>query len=147
MNINPLLLLGGLGLLLLGSKAVAKKTMSKVMSFTLNGVSIDWKKLKISITMGVQNPSSGSAKLNSLVGSLFVDKKEVATITSFTPVQIQANQVTILKLDLKPSLVGIFGSLKKIIKSKGNSLKNLGAEFRGNANVDGFTFPVNTVLA
>lgn len=149
MDFSKLLIPGLLlvGVLYGGAKLKAKKTLSNVVSFTFKSLKIDWKKLQIIVGLGIQNPSNGTAKLNSLVGSLFIDNKEIASVTSFQPLQIEANQVSILNVQLKPSLLGIFGTLKKLVKSKGANLKGINAEFKGNANVDGFTFPVNTKLS
>jgi hypothetical protein len=87
------------------------------------------------------NPSGSSANLNSIVGSLFIKGNEVATVENFTKVTITPKSKSFIDLTITPSGLGILTTIKSLLKKGG--LKNLSAEFKGNANIDGVTVPLD----
>lgn len=115
-------------------------------TFSLEKLGIDLKNKKIKITMGANNPTGASTSLNSLVGSLYIAGKQVASVESFNKIEILPNAKSLITLDLRPTLAGIFQTLKEIIKSKGKTAASLQATFEGTANVDGVSLPVKTIL-
>ena len=127
--------------LLLGKKRLASATQ-----FSLEKLGIDLRNKKIKIGLGANNPTNATATINSIVGSLYVDGNQIATIESFAKNTIQPNAKSIVNLDLKPTLAGIWVTLKNVIKSKGKTAKALRATFVGSANVDGVNFPIKTTL-
>lgn len=140
---NLFILAAGAGLvyLLLGKKKLASATQ-----FSLEKLGIDLKGKKIKVTLGANNPTGSSATLNSIVGALYITGKQVASIESFNKVNILPNAKSLVTLDLKPSLAGIFQTIKQIVKSKGSSPSALQATFVGTANVDGISLPIKTTL-
>ena len=125
---------------------IGKKRLAAATQFSLEKIGIDLKAKKIKIGLGANNPTNASATINSIVGALYVDGKQIASIESFAKATIQPNAKSIVNLDLKPTLVGIWTTLKQIIKSKGQSAQALKATFVGNANVDGISLPIKTTL-
>jgi hypothetical protein len=87
------------------------------------------------------NPSGSSANLNSIVGSLIIRGNEVATVENFTKVNIAPKSKSFIDLTITPSGLGILSTVKSLVKKGG--LKNLSAQFRGNANIDGVTVPLD----
>jgi hypothetical protein len=125
---------------LLGKKKFATNAL-----FSLEKIGFDIKARKIIATLGISNPTSTSANIKSIVGALYLKGKQVANVSSFQNVSIQPNGMSFIKLDLKPSLLGLYESAKELIKKEG--LKNLNATFIGSANVDGFNLPIKAKLS
>jgi LEA14-like dessication related protein len=128
-----------------------KISLGKRAIFLFRGVKISGKKLQLKI--GVQNPTSNSATLQSFSGEIYADKKLVANISNFTPNTIAPNSETTLNFDVNLSAAGLVSTLvskakqifqktadKKIKVTKPKSTK---IELKGSANVDGISVPVD----
>lgn len=142
MNPKTLLGLAAGGLLLWF--LMGKKKLAAATSFSMEKIGFDIKGKKIKLTLGANNPTGSSATLNSLVGALFIKGNQVSSVESFTKVKILPNAKSLITLDLKPSLVGIFATAKLLL-SKGGT-KALDATFVGNADVNGLIIPIKTKL-
>ena len=141
---NPKTLLGLAAGGLLFWFLMGKKKLSKATTFSMEKLGFDIKGKKIKLTLGANNPTGSSATLNSLVGALFIKGNQVSSVESFTKVKILPNAKSLITLDLKPSLVGIFATAKLLL-SKGGT-KALDATFVGNADVNGLIIPIKTKL-
>lgn len=124
-----------------------KKRMSEATTFTLEKIGIDLKNKAIKLGLGANNPTGATATVQSINGTLLLNGKQVATIESFNKVNIAPNAKSIITLNLKPTLTGIWGTIKELVRSKGSSAKALKPIFEGSANVDGINFPIKTQLA
>ena len=142
MNPKTLLGLAAGGLLLWF--LMGKKKLAKATNFSMEKLSFDIKGKKIKLTLGANNPTGSSATLNSLVGALCIKGNQVSSVESFTKVKILPNAKSLITLDLKPSLIGIFATAKLLL-SKGGT-KALDATFVGNADVNGLIIPIKTKL-
>ncbi len=141
---NPKILLGlAAGGLLLWF-LMGKKKLAKATTFSMEKLGFDIKGKKIKLTLGANNPTGSSATLNSIVGALYIKGNQVSSVESFTKVKILPNAKSLITLDLKPSLVGIFATAKLLL-SKGGT-KALDATFKGNADVNGLIIPITTKL-
>lgn len=127
--------------MLLGKKKLAASTQ-----FSLEKIGIDLKAKKIKVALGANNPTGASATINSIVGALYVGGKQIAAIESFTKTTIQPNAKSIVNLDLKPTLAGIWTTIKQLVKSRGQAAGSLKASFVGTANVDGVNLPIKTAI-
>lgn len=130
--------------LILGAGAVAfyffrKKKLANALQYSIEAISI--KGTKIFLKLGLLNPTGTPANFNSFVGILFIKGNEVATVENFTKVTITPKSKSFIDLTITPSGLGILSTVKSLIKKGG--LKNLSAQFRGNANIDGITVPID----
>ena len=129
-----IVLIGGAIAYFYGKRKLQQTIKFSFESFKLSGT-------KIIIRLGMLNPSRSSATLNSVVGSLFVKGNEIATIENFTKTTITPLSKSFVDLTITPSALGVLSSLKSLFKKGG--FKNLSAQFTGNANIDGVTFPID----
>jgi len=115
----------------------------KSVTASINSISFGGKILspKVFITLSIKNPSGSSAKINSLVASLFMNGKQIANISSLESVIIAPNGETFYKVTATPSAMGILSELKDILS---NGIKSGNFNLTGSINVDGNIFPVNT---
>jgi LEA14-like dessication related protein len=138
---------------LLGAAAVAaivlsrKKQIVKTAQYSFEKLGVDLKKRAVIVTLGVLNPAQGSVRINSVVGFLRVNGRDVASVENFVPVTIRGNNKTMLPLTLKPVLSGITDLVRSYIqirKEKGKASARV--TFAGSSNVEGITVPIQTTL-
>ena len=145
--------MNGKNLLILGAGAVAvfllmrKKRMVSAMTFGLEKLGIDIRNKAIKIGLAANNPTGATATIQSINGTLFLNGKQIATIDSFQRSTIAPNSKSIINLNLRPTLTGVWSIIKDLIRSKGKDAKALKPIFEGSANVDGINFPIKTQLA
>ena len=87
----------------------------------------------------VQNPSTESANVKNLVGSLTANDKVIADISNFTPQTIPASGQTIYQVEAIPNAFSIVSTITNFLKS-GNKIK---FNFNGSMLVDNINVPVN----
>ena len=85
--------------------------------------------------MGVQNPSSQSAKLTSIAGNVYLNDKYFANFSNFTSQDINANSESDILLIASPNLLGTASIIRDFIKNRGKGQINVKLE--GTANIDG----------
>jgi LEA14-like dessication related protein len=138
---------------LLGAGVVAafilsrKGQIAKNAQFSFEKIGISLARRKVLVTLGISNPAQGSIKINSVVGQLKVNGRDIAAVENFRPVQVRGNAKTMLPLELSPSGAGIVDLIKSYIaarKAKGQISAKV--TFVGSSNVDGLTMPIKTVL-
>lgn len=94
----------------------------------------------LSIDMAVQNPTNSKITFKSITGGLSINDTFIANVSSFGDQVILPNSETILKLQARPSAIGVFNSIRNLIDNRSGNIK---ASFIGSANLDGITYPVN----
>ena len=121
---------------------LSKFSLSKKINFLLQGVETGGTVLSPSIRLiiGVQNPTNQKAIFKSLSGSLYLDGKYFANVSSFGDQVINPNSETTITITAKPSAIGIFSAIKDLIQTKG---ENLSANITGSANIDGINYPLD----
>ena len=131
-----------LGIAVLGGLAFwlySRKRLKETALFSFDGVRIANNKLQIKL--GLSNPTNASVTINSIVGVLNSKGNDIANVQSFEKVTILPNNKTFISLDVTPSLLGLFTTVKQIVKKGG--LKNLNLKFKGTANVNGLPLPID----
>jgi len=131
-----------LGIAVLGGLAFwlySRKRLKETALFSFDGVRIANNKLQIKL--GLSNPTNASVTINSIVGVLNSKGNDIANVQSFEKVTILPNNKTMISLDVTPSLIGLFTTVKQIVKKGG--LKNLNLRFKGTANVNGLPLPID----
>ena len=139
----------GFGILALAIVYVLrKKSLVTNAKFSLENVAFNWTKKEVYVRMGILNPTNSEITINSILGSLFLNNNEVATIETFNKLLIGANAKTSLNLTMKPTLYGIFTSLKNVLSSKDckTLVKNYKVKFVGTANANGVNIPLEFYL-
>jgi LEA14-like dessication related protein len=121
-----------------------KKSFVQNAKFSLENVIFDWKKREVNVRLGILNPTNAEITINSILGSLYLNNNEVAVVQTFNKLLINANAKTSLNLTMKPTLYGIFTSLKDLL-TKENS-KSYKVKFVGTANANGVNLPLEFYL-
>ena len=143
MNIKALIGVGvGAAILLY---LVGRKKLSGSATFSFEKFKVDLKKKAIIITLGVNNPTSQSLTINSIVGNLSLSGKVVAAVETFVKTNVMPNAKTLIDLTVKPSLVGLAQTVLALAK-KTQKAADLKMKFVGNGNVDGIAIPIDTQL-
>jgi len=118
---------------------IGKKKLAQAIRFSIEKISFSG--TKIILRLGLLNPTGNEAKFNSMVADVFVRGNQVATLSTFETVKIKPNSKSTIDIQITPTGVGILSTLRSLI-SKGG-LKNLKANIKGTANVDGVAFPID----
>lgn len=144
MNVKALL---GFGILAGGLYWLStKKKFVKSAVFTFEKLDFNLKKKKVFVSLGLLNPTNQEVTLNSVVGTLFVNSNQVATVESFEKKKISSRAKSVITLALSPSAVGIVNVLKQFVKSKLKGAGGTSATFTGSAHLNGTTIPIQTKL-
>lgn len=98
---------------------------------------------KFNLKFGLQNPTSETANLQSIVGEVYANGKIIANVSTFDPLIIQANKETPLNLIAEPVGISIAKTVIDFIKTK----NKLNIEFKGSATVDNIVYPLNDTLS
>jgi LEA14-like dessication related protein len=123
---------------------IRKKSLITNAKFSLQNVVLNWKKKEVYIRLGILNPTNAEITINSILGSLFFNNNEVAIVNSFSRILIGANANTTLNLTMKPTLYGIFESLKNLLTK--DLAKTYKVKFVGTANANGINMPLEFYL-
>jgi len=125
-----------------------KKSFVDNAKFSLENVAFNWNKREVYVRMGILNPTNSQITISSILGSLFLNNNEVATVETFSRLLVSPNAKTSLNLTMKPTLYGIFTSLKSIFSKKDSKeiFKNYKIKFVGTANANGVNLPLEFYL-
>jgi len=115
-----------------------KRKLQQSIQFTLESVKLSGTKLIV--RLGMLNPTGSSATINSIVGSIYIKGSAIATVENYTTIKILPKSKSFIDLTVTPSGVGVFSFVKSLINT---GTKNLSAEFKGNANINGITIPLD----
>ena len=135
--ILPLLIAGAAAFLLLRRSSFAKNLIYIFRGVKLRG---KWLSPKIEVTIGVQNPSNQKAEFKSMTAVMQWNDKDFANISTFKAVTIAPNSETNLVLIAEPSVLGLYQSIRDLIKT---GLKNGKITIVGTANVDNVQVPIS----
>jgi hypothetical protein len=134
MKNTPLYLLGGAALVWFLTRA---STINN-LNFVPRGLSFIGS--SVQVVIGVQNPTSNSLTLRSVVASLIVNGNTFGNVSDFQPVILAANSETPVALIFSPSLFGIADSVVSALQSGSTSIS---ANLQGTANLDNNALPIN----
>lgn len=123
-----------------------KISLAKNAQFSLEKISINWKKKFINLVLGVNNPTSGTITINSILGTLRVNSNDIATVESTSLVSVKPYSKVMVPLILKPSVLGLFSTLKTFFTQKFDETKKSQVHFTGTAAAGNFNIPINTRL-
>jgi hypothetical protein len=129
----------------------SKSNFAKSANFSFEKMQPDLKKKKITIYLGVANPTGQQLTIKSIVGNLIVNGTTVASIENFADTVISPTKKTLIKLELIPSATGILSQVTTLVKSFLNKSKTktkttISATFKGAANLEGLTMPIDIKL-
>lgn len=94
----------------------------------------------IQLEIIVQNPTQQQAILQSLSGSLEINGRYVANISSFNRQTIAPLGESIIRINARPNAMGVFSTIKEVLTNQTGTNSVL---ITGSANVDGFSYPLN----
>lgn len=123
-----------------------KISLAKNAQFSLEKISINWKKKFINLVLGVNNPTSGTITINSILGTLRVNSNDIATVESTSLVSVKPYSKIMVPLILKPSVLGLFSTLKTFFTQKFDETKKSQVHFTGTAAAGNINIPINTRL-
>lgn len=120
---------------------LARYSFSRKANFILQSIKPSGTLLapRVLITFAVQNPTNQRITVKSVVGSVFVDDKQLANVSSFGDQTIQPNSESMFTVTARPSAIGVFQSLKQLVTQP---IGNIQIRFSGTANVDGINVPI-----
>ena len=98
---------------------------------------------KFNLKFGLQNPTSETANLQSIVGEVYANKKVIANVSTFQPLKIKANNETPLNIVAEPVGISIAQTVINFLKTKNKLI----IEFKGSATVDNIVYPLNETLS
>jgi hypothetical protein len=136
----PLLVVAGIAALYFLGKSRLMKLKVLFRGFNVTGNIFS---PKFNLKFGLQNPTSETANLQSIVGEVYANKKVIANVSMFNPVMIQANNETPLSLLAEPVGLSIAKTVIQFIKTKNNLI----IEFKGSATIDNIVYPLNESLS
>jgi LEA14-like dessication related protein len=93
----------------------------------------------VTVEIAVQNPTNQRITLKSISGSVFVNDKYLANVSSFGDQVITGNSESIVKVTARPSGVGVFQSVRQLLTQPIGTIQ---VRFSGTANVDGINIPI-----
>ncbi len=120
---------------------LARYNFSQKATFLLRGIKPTGTILQPTITVeiAVQNPTNQRITLKSISGSVFVNDKYLANVSSFGDQVITGNSESIVKVTARPSGVGVFQSIRQLLTQPIGTIQ---VRFSGSANVDGINIPI-----
>lgn len=120
---------------------LARYSFSRKANFVLQSIKPGGSILspRVLITFAVQNPTNQRITVKSVVGSVYVDDKFLANVSSYGDQTIQPNAESLFTVTARPSAVGVFQSLKQLVTQP---IGNIEIRFSGSANVDGINVPI-----
>lgn len=93
----------------------------------------------VTVEIAVQNPTNQRITLKSISGSVFVNDKYLANVSSFGDQVIAGNSESIVKVTARPSGLGVFQSVRELLTQPIGTIQ---VRFSGSANVDGINVPI-----
>jgi hypothetical protein len=114
-----------------------KKRFAGAVRFGLKGIKLSGTTVVAKI--GILNPSSQTATIKSVLGTLYYNNQAIATVKNFKPVQVRPTGESETELIFVPSLLGVMSSLADLVGTK----KVKGFKIVGSALVDGVLVPLN----
>jgi LEA14-like dessication related protein len=107
------------------------------------GTGGDFLNPKIILQLMAQNPSTGSAKVNSINANISYQGNVIGVINMVTPFTIAPNSNTPFSVPINISDISVLLSLYNVIVN-GDSIS---IDINGNAKIDAFTLPINQTVS
>jgi len=135
---NILLLVGGAAALFL----LSRFRFGKKAVFTLRGLRPGGNLFApvFNVDLAVANPTNQAIIVKSITGTINVQGSAVANVSAFGDQRVAANSESILKLQARPSAVGVFETVRELLTRPVGSTS---VSFTGTANVDGLVVAVS----
>jgi LEA14-like dessication related protein len=100
----------------------------------------------LEILIGIQNPTSQTLTVSSIIGDLRLNGNYMAQIYGYSRTVIQPHSVSPLAITARLSLTGLYGEVKDIISAitngNFNALLNQVVSFKGVINAEGVNIPM-----
>ena len=96
----------------------------------------------LNIELAAQNPTNSAITIRSITGDVSVKGSSVASVSAFGDQRIPANSETIIRLQARPSALGIFETIRDLF-NKEKTPGPVAINFTGTANVDGLVVPIS----
>jgi hypothetical protein len=122
--------------------AFSKAKAAGTLNFYPEGVrslSFDGITPVISIGLVIQNPSSNSFQIKSLVGNLSANGFLIGNVSTYQPVTVRPNSQSVLVLNVRLSILGVVTDI--INAFQGNGVQQI-MNFKAWANVDNYSAPI-----
>ena len=135
-----LLAVGALLALLFFSKSQAVKQLK----FVIRGADITFPSLltpNIALTIGVQNPTSSSFLVNSIIGVLYLNGQAIANVNAFNPTTIIPGAETPFIINIDPNVISTANELLNILQGKTSYSATV--ELVGSVNAESVNFPLD----
>jgi LEA14-like dessication related protein len=131
----------GAGIFVLSKIATAN--IASRLNFVLGGVSASLSGLTpvVTVNVVVQNPTSGSFTVNSLVGNISVNGTQIGNISMFVATVIPPNNQVQLPLTVILNPAQVLTDLLNLLT--GNSGNQVIVSLDGTANIDNIPIPVS----
>jgi LEA14-like dessication related protein len=125
-----------------GLWAISRMSLCQKTNFLLRSIRPGGSLLRpeILVELSIQNPTSQQATLKSLTGNVSINDRYLGNVSAFGDQVIQPNSENVVTLTARPSALGVVAALRELLTAPAGS--NV-ITFRGTANVDGFTVPIN----
>ena len=114
-----------------------KKRFAASVKFGLKGIKLSG--TTVIAKLSILNPSSQTATIKTVLGTLYYNGQAIATVKNFKPVTVVAAGESETELIFVPSLLGVLSSLADLVGTK----KVKGFKIVGSALVDGVLIPLN----
>ncbi len=95
--------------------------------------------LTTSIVINIQNPTSNTLTVNSLVGDVYVNGDYLGNVSSFTKTEIVGNNQTPYTVALDSNIFSLSTELQSLI----SNFHGLTLQLKGTINAQGLTIPVD----
>jgi hypothetical protein len=94
------------------------------------------------VELTAQNPTNTAITIRSITGNINVKGSTVASVSAFGDQRVAANSETVIKLQARPSAIGIFETVRDFF-NKEKTPGPVTVNFNGTANVDGLVVPIS----
>lgn len=134
----PIIIVAGIAILYFMGKSRLMKLKVLFRGFKVTGKL--WAP-KFNLKFALQNPTSETANLQSLVGEVVANNKIIANVSNFNTVKILPNNETALNIVAEPVGLTIAKTVMDFIKTNNKLI----IEFKGSATIDNIVYPINSV--
>ena len=144
METSTLLLLGGAAFVLYyfggGATALAN------LKFIENGMSFDVSnplRVRVNLSVIVQNPTSGTLTLNSIAGYFYINGSQSGNVSYFIPTIIPPNSQSQIVLNLSVNDASIISDIVNYINSGSSSIT---VELKATGNINNIPAPLDLIF-
>lgn len=117
-----------------------EKRAVKNIRVSLRGVK--WTGSQLVLILQVINPSNISLTVQSVLGDLFYNGNQVATIVNFKPQGVAAGQFSNIEVAMQLSPMALLNIIPIIRQAKENGYKNINLAFDGQVRANNIVIPI-----